>query len=107
MDEPVAETVDVFDDRAQKQFDMEILVNAAKQIRSQLAVSKVNKELAQVGLLDENLHPEQFKKEIQRHLDGLKLVKRLWAEVGDEGLPLHFLETYAAVTPLTDPVSIA
>lgn len=111
-EDQVEETVDIFDPRAQKAFDMEILVNAAKQIRSQLAVSKVNKELAQAGMLDPEapkMHPEQFKKEIQHHLDGLALIKRLWDELGDEGLPVRFLETYVAVPPegLTPKVTIA
>lgn len=105
------ETVDIFDERAQASFDVEMIVNGMKQIRQAMAAAKVNKELAQAGLLNPELgkmHPEQFKAEIRRHRQGLELLKGLYEAVGDHGLLESTLDTYAAVTPesLTDPVSI-
>lgn len=106
----VEETVDIFDEQAQKSFDAEVIVNGMKQIRQALGVAKVNKELAQAGLLspDQKMHPQQFVEEIRRHREGLTILKRMWGSLGSEGLLETTLEVYGAVPqkPLTDTVQI-
>lgn len=91
--EPPEDVVDIFDDRAQAPIDAEAIVNGMRQIRAQLAVSKINMRMAAAGLLPgQNIHPEQLKKDIQRGLDAIDLLSKIWADMGDNGVPTGLLD---------------
>lgn len=100
-DSETGRMVDVFDEQAQASIDAEILVAGAKQLRTQLAQSKINLKLAQFGLLEapgQDLHPEKFKIEVRKGRQAIDLLKELWSQMGPEGIP----ETKLDVARLTD-----
>lgn len=93
--------IDVFDERAQASLDAEILVAGTKQLRTQLAQSKINLKLAQFGLLEapgQDLHPEKFKIEVRKGRQAIDLLKELWSQMGPEGIP----ESKLDIARLTD-----
>ena len=106
MEEPERDTESftIFDERAQKVFDAQAIEAFTTEIRKLLANAKINRMLAQHGLLqaDHDLHPEKFKTAIAQHRQALEILKQLGASLGDEGLSEGQLETYNQMPTVVD-----
>lgn len=73
---PDQETVDIRDERSQKNFDQLVLTGAVRQLREILAQQKVQYHLSKNGIGDNagKGHPEQLKREIKRTREQLALL---------------------------------
>ena len=74
---PDQETVDIRDERSQKNFDQLVLTGAVRQLREILAQQKVQYHLSKNGIGDNagKGHPEQLKREIKKTVEALFDVK--------------------------------
>lgn len=81
--------VTVWQEEAQAIFDQEFLDKAISEVRKLMAAAKVNKVLAQKGLLQEghDLHPRKFTAAIAQHREAITVLTELKEQVGQEGLP--------------------
>lgn len=88
-DETVDDEMPILDEAVQKAFDLKAITDTAAQIRSLMANAKVNRALAQIGLLkgEKQAHPNQFKEAIANHRKALDMLRDLASRVGDTGLP--------------------
>lgn len=100
----VEEPFTIFDERAQKVFDAQALEAFTTEIRKLLSNAKINRVLAQHGLLqaEHDLHPEKFKQAIAQHRQALELLKQMGDELGDTGLSEVQIDTYTSMPVVVD-----
>lgn len=96
--------VTILDERIQKRFDDAVIAQHIQKLRELLAAAKVNRILAQRGLLarDQDLHPAKFDQAIRQHRAAIDILVGLAEtnEATETGLSEHALITVPAVAPI-------
>lgn len=103
QDGPVV--VALVDEESQANFDAQHIGQTLAEIRQLMAAAKVNRALAQRGLLStppgksaQDLHPEKFTAAIERHRAAINVLVELETRMGPQGLP----ETTLAIAGIGD-----
>lgn len=91
------QVVSLVDEESQANFDAQHIGQTLAEIRQLMAAAKVNKALAQRGLLSksaegQDLHPRKFDIAIARHREAIEVLKQLETQLGPTGLSESALE---------------